>query len=63
MAVSVERYLTVCLSLRAPNVQHLYYTLPIMVFAFVFNIPRFFELETGTKPFNETVRHNGFTAT
>ena len=46
MAVSVERYLTVCLSYRSNTVQHLFYTLPISVFAILFNIPRFFELET-----------------
>ena len=39
IAVSVERYCTVCLSMRYNTVQHLFYTLPILAFSFVFNIP------------------------
>ena len=39
IAVSVERYFTVCLSKRYNTVQHLFYTLPILAFSFVFNIP------------------------
>lgn len=37
------------------QVQHLYYTLPIILFAFVFNIPRFFELRTELASVNATV--------
>ena len=57
VAVSVERFLTVCCSYRhavasvapdgtASRMFHLSYTLPILVFSFAFNITRFFELRT-----------------
>ena len=57
VAVSVERFLTVCCSYRhavasvapdgtASKIFHLSYTLPILVFSFAFNITRFFELRT-----------------
>lgn len=55
MAVSVERYLTVCCSYRSNKVQHLYYTVPIIVSSFLFNAPRFFELRTGLVLRNETI--------
>lgn len=55
MMVSVERYLTVCLSYRSPKVQHMIYTFPIIFFAFLFNIPRFFELTTGIEATNVTI--------
>ncbi len=61
IAVSVERYCTVCLSKRYNTVQHLCYTLPILGFSFVFNIPRFFELVTELVPVNETVVVNATT--
>ena len=57
VAVSVERFLTVCCSYRhavasvapdgtASRIFHLSYTLPILLFSFSFNITRFFELRT-----------------
>ena len=56
VAVSVERFLTVCCSYRlaassgpagsASLMFHLSYTVPILVFSFAFNITRFFELRT-----------------
>lgn len=63
MAVSIERFLTVCLSYRSNTVQHLFYTLPIVLFSLVFNIPRFFELTTVEVPgytmmYNETLGAN-----
>ena len=66
VAVSVERYLTVCLSYRyasassapdgsASRIFHLSYTVPILVFSFAFNITRFLELRTIEKPENRTM--------
>lgn len=61
VAVSVERYLTVCLSYRyavsvtTSRIFHLSYTFPIVVFSFVFNVTRFFELRTIVQPKNQTV--------
>ena len=48
MAITVERYLTVChpfykLSHEWPAK---YYIIPIFTFSFVYNIPKFFELKT-----------------
>ena len=55
MAVSVERYLTVCCSYRSNKVQHMYYTVPIIVSSFLFNAPRFLELRTELVAHNATV--------
>ncbi len=55
MAVSIERYLTVCLGYRPNKVQHLFYTAPILVLSLLFNIPRFFELQVEFVPTNATV--------
>ena len=65
VAVSVERYLTVCCQFRLATASsamdgsaslmfHLSYTLPILVFSFAFNITRFFELTTNVHSTNET---------
>ena len=65
VAVSVERFLTVCCSYRhavasaapdgtASRMFHLSYTVPILVFSFAFNITRFFELRTVRVPTNQT---------
>jgi hypothetical protein len=65
VAVSVERFLTVCCSFRhsfasaapdgtASRMFHLSYTVPILVFSFAFNITRFFELTTVRVPLNRT---------
>jgi hypothetical protein len=48
MAITVERYLTVChpfykLSHEWPAK---YYVIPIFSFSFLYNIPKFFELKT-----------------
>ena len=43
------------MSYRSNKVQHLYYTLPIVFFSLVFNIPRFFDLKTGMVARNVTV--------
>ena len=48
MAITVERYLTVChpfykLSHEWPTK---YYIIPIFCFSFIYNIPKFFELKT-----------------
>ena len=53
VAVSVERYLTVCLNYRSDKI-HLFYTAPILMVSFVFNVPRFFELRTVVEPHNVT---------
>ncbi len=55
MAVSIERYLTVCFGYRPNTVQHLFYTVPILSLAFLFNVTRFFELETVLATKNITV--------
>ena len=65
VAVSVERFLTVCCSYRhaiassapdgtASRMFHLSYTVPILVFSFAFNITRFFELRTVMMSENRT---------
>ena len=65
VAVSVERFLTVCCSYRhsvtssaadgsLSRIFHLSYTVPILVFSFAFNITRFFELRTIRKITNQT---------
>ncbi|CAB4065556.1 unnamed protein product [Lepeophtheirus salmonis] len=53
-AVSLERYLTVCQGYRPTNIQYLYYTIPIMGFSLIFNIPHFFELTTQVGQHNTT---------
>ncbi len=55
MAVSIERYLTVCMGYRPNKVQHLFYTAPILLLSLLFNIPRCFELQTIIGPVNSTV--------
>ena len=65
VAVSVERFLTVCCSYRhsvasaapdgsASRMFHLSYTVPIIVFSFLFNTTRFFELSTAKRFTNRT---------
>ena len=65
VAVSVERFLTVCCSYRhavssaapdgtASRMFHLSYTVPILIFSFAFNITRFFELRTAELYKNKT---------
>ena len=53
--IIISRYCTVCLSYRSNKVQHLFYTVPILFFSLVFNVPRFFELTTEVAPANVTV--------
>ena len=65
VAVSVERFLTVCCSYRhsvasaspdgsASKMFHLSYTVPIILFSFLFNTTRFFELSTAKRFTNRT---------
>ena len=65
VAVSVERFLTVCCSYRhsvasaapdgsASRMFHLSYTVPIIAFSFLFNTTRFFELNTAKRFTNRT---------
>merc|ERR1719312_2287531 len=46
VAVSVERYLSVCRSYRSDHRIHLFYTAPILAASFLFNGPRVLELRT-----------------
>ena len=46
VAVSVERYLSVCRSYRSDHRIHLFYTAPILAASFLFNGPRVLELTT-----------------
>ncbi len=60
MAITVERYLTVChpfykLSHEWPAK---YYVIPIFSFSFLYNIPKFFELKTG---YPDSVANNATT--
>ena len=55
MAVSIERYLTVCLGYRPPSVPHRFYTVPILGLTLLFNVSRFLELRTGHAERNVTI--------
>ena len=46
VAVSIERYLSVCRGYRSDRV-HLFYTAPILFFSIFFNAPRVLEMYTG----------------
>ena len=47
VAVAVERFLTVCFPFQQCHMYHgLGYILPIVLFSIIYNIPKFFEIET-----------------
>ena len=47
VAVAVERFLTVCFPFQQCHMYHgLGYILPIVLFSVIYNIPKFFEIET-----------------
>ena len=48
MAICIERYFVVCRPLwyRAQAIASRTYTIPILIFSVVYNIPRFFEIRT-----------------
>ena len=49
LAITIERYLTVCHPFFAVSHKWTvrYYVVPIVLFSVVYNMPKFFELETG----------------
>lgn len=52
MAITVERYLTVCHPFykHSHNWPSRYYIIPITIFCLIYNFPRFFEMETKWEP-------------
>ena len=59
VAISVERYLTICRPLyhRAHSWKAHFFYVPILCFAVVYNIPKFFELQWAPVPTNNTTNY------